>query len=215
MFFVNTLVIVIVQLPISRADRRSAAHARARADARTVDRVVAARRLQAATGSTRRQRSSVFTVALGIFGIGECFHGPAHQALVAEDRAGAPARPLLRGPVRSRGGSPARSGPAAGGFLLAVAPFALWPVAAFVCLAAALGALALEARSSSERFRRMTRGSSPSCRCSTADGSSLSGENTARMANVPLIPVYRGSTQYRCRACLASGAHARATPSSQ
>ena len=35
-------------------------------------------------------------------------------------------------------------GPAAGGFLLASAPFGLWPAAAAICLVAALGALRTE-----------------------------------------------------------------------
>ena len=35
-------------------------------------------------------------------------------------------------------------GPAVGGFILAAAPFALWPLAAAVCLVASAGALALE-----------------------------------------------------------------------
>jgi len=48
-------------------------------------------------------------------------------------------------------------GPAAGGFLLAAAPFALWPAASVVCLVAMLGALALERRVP-ERYRRIPRG---------------------------------------------------------
>ena len=35
-------------------------------------------------------------------------------------------------------------GPAAGGFILAASPLALWPIAALVCVAAGAGALALE-----------------------------------------------------------------------
>ena len=69
----------------------------------------------------------VMTVALAIFGIGECFHGPAHQALVAEI-----APDHLRGryfAVHSLSwGLAGTVGPAAGGFLLAAAPFALWPL---------------------------------------------------------------------------------------
>jgi MFS family permease len=37
-------------------------------------------------------------------------------------------------------------GPAIGGFVLAAEPLALWPLAAFGCLAAGAGALALEGR---------------------------------------------------------------------
>ena len=68
-----------------------------------------------------------------MFGVGECFHGPAHQALVADI-----------GPEHLRGryfavhslswGLAGTVGPAVGGFILAAAPFALWPLAAGVCL---------------------------------------------------------------------------------
>jgi MFS family permease len=85
----------------------------------------------------------VFALAVGIFGVGECFHGPAHQALVAD-----------LGPEHLRGryfaihslswGLAGTVGPAAGGFVLASAPFALWPLAAGICLIAALGVLRIE-----------------------------------------------------------------------
>ncbi len=78
-----------------------------------------------------------------VFGIGECFHGPAHQALVGElgsDR--------LRGryfALHSMSwGLGGTVGPAVGGLILARAPFALWPLAALVLVAASAGALALE-----------------------------------------------------------------------
>ena len=83
------------------------------------------------------------TLCAIVFGIGECFHGPAHQALVGElggDR--------LRGryfALHSMSwGLGGAAGPAIGGLILAAAPFALWPLAAAVCLAASFGALALE-----------------------------------------------------------------------
>ncbi|HEY4346833.1 MAG TPA: MFS transporter [Gaiellaceae bacterium] len=85
----------------------------------------------------------LFAVAAGMFGIGECFHGPAHQALVADI-----------GPEHLRGryfaihslswGLAGAVGPAAGGFFLAAAPLVLWPLAAGVCLVAAGGVLAIE-----------------------------------------------------------------------
>jgi MFS family permease len=85
------------------------------------------------------------TIALAIFGIGECFHGPAHQALVAEI-----APDHLRGryfAVHSLSwGLAGTVGPAIGGFILAWRPFALWPLAAAVCLVASFGALAVERR---------------------------------------------------------------------
>ena len=67
----------------------------------------------------------------------------AHQALVAD--IGPPA---LRGryfAVHSLSwGLAGSAGPAAGGFILAAAPFALWPLASGVCVIASLGALAIE-----------------------------------------------------------------------
>src|SRR5262249_49536650 len=87
--------------------------------------------------------SLVFASAMALFGIGECFHGPAHQALVADI-----APEHLRGryfAVHSLSwGLAGTVGPAVGGFILASAPFVLWPLASAVCLVAAGGALALE-----------------------------------------------------------------------
>ena len=153
-FFVNTAVIVIVQLPVSRAieGRR-----RMRALALMPVLWIVAWLLVDAGGYWFNATAAfvVIAVALGIFGIGECFHGPAHQALVAEIAPG-----HLRGryfAVHSLSwGLAGTVGPAAGGFLLAAAPFALWPIAALVCLVAALGALALESRVP-ERHRRIPR----------------------------------------------------------
>jgi len=89
-------------------------------------------------------------------GVGECFHGPAHQALVAEI-----APDHLRGryfAVHSLSwGLAGTVGPASGGFVLAWRPFALWPLAAAVCLVAAIGSLAME-RFVPERNRRIPRG---------------------------------------------------------
>jgi MFS family permease len=97
----------------------------------------------------------VIMAALALFGIGECFHGPAHQALVAEI-----APDHLRGryfAVHSLSwGLAGTVGPAAGGFLLAAAPFALWAIAAGVCVVAALGALRSESLVPN-RFRRIPR----------------------------------------------------------
>ncbi len=151
-FFVNTALIVIVQLPISRAleGRR-----RMRALALMPLLWVVAWLLVEAGGLWFEATAAfvVFALALAIFGIGECFHGPAHQALVAEI---APDR--LRGryfAVHSLSwGLAGTVGPAVGGFLLAWKPFVLWPAAAVVCAIAAAGALATESHVP-ERFRRI------------------------------------------------------------
>jgi len=155
LFFINTAVIVIVQLPISRAleGRR---RMRALALMPTLW-IVAWLLLDGgvywldATGAFL-----VAAVALAIFGVGECFHGPAHQALVAEI-----APDHLRGryfAVHSLSwGLAGTVGPAAGGFVLAWRPFALWPLASLVCCAAAVVALALE-RFVPAQHRRIPRG---------------------------------------------------------
>jgi MFS family permease len=151
-FFVNTALIVIVQLPISRAiEGRRRMRALALMPALWI---VAWLLLDG--GAYWLHTTAAFVVmavALAIFGIGECFHGPAHQALVAEIAPG-----HLRGryfAVHSLSwGLAGTVGPAAGGFLLAAAPFALWPAASAVCLVALIGSLALERRVP-EHFRRI------------------------------------------------------------
>jgi MFS family permease len=153
-FFVNTALIVILQLPISRAieGRR-----RMRALALMPLLWLLAWLLVEAGGLWFDATAAfvVFAFALALFGLGECFHGPAHQALVAEI---APDR--LRGryfAVHSLSwGLAGTVGPAIGGFLLAWKPFALWPAAAVVCAVAAAGALATEPHVP-ERFRRIPR----------------------------------------------------------
>jgi len=154
-FFVNTALIVIVQLPISRLieGRR-----RLRALAlMPLLWIVAWLTLDA--GAYWLDATAAFvviTIALAVFGIGECFHGPAHQALVAEI-----APDHLRGryfAVHSLSwGLAGTVGPAVGGFILAWRPFALWPLAAAVCLVAAFGSIAIE-RYVPERNRRIPRG---------------------------------------------------------
>jgi MFS family permease len=154
-FAVNTGLIVVAQLPISRAieGRR-----RMRALAlMPLLWIVAWLVLDGGVYwlSTTAAFAAVL-VAVAIFGIGECFHGPAHQALVADIAPG-----HLRGryfAVHSLSwGLAGTVGPAVGGFMLAAAPFALWPAAAVVCLVAGAGALALE-RFVPERLRRIPRG---------------------------------------------------------
>jgi MFS family permease len=154
-FAVNTALIVVLQLPISRAieGRR-----RMRALALMPALWVVAWLL--VDGGVRAFDATaafvVVALAAGLFGIGECFHGPAHQALVADIAPG-----HLRGryfAVHSLSwGLAGTVGPAAGGFLLARAPFALWIVAAGVCLGAAAGALALE-RLVPQKLRRIPSG---------------------------------------------------------
>jgi MFS family permease len=143
-FFVNTALIVIVQLPISHAiEGRRRMRALALMPA-----LWAVAWLMVDGGAYWLAPTGAFvvlTLALAIFGVGECFHGPAHQALVAEI-----APDHLRGryfAVHSLSwGLAGAVGPAIGGFILAWRPFALWPLAAAVCLVASAGALAAERR---------------------------------------------------------------------
>jgi MFS family permease len=141
-FAVNTAVIVLAQLPISHWIEGKR---RMRALALMPLLWAVAWLIIEGTGAWLEATPAfvVFAVAAGIFGIGECFHGPAHQALVADI-----------GPEYLRGryfavhsvswGLAGTVGPAAGGFILAAEPFALWPLAAAVCLVAAAGALLME-----------------------------------------------------------------------
>jgi MFS family permease len=141
-FFFNTLTIVLLQLPLSRfieGKRRMRALA-------LMPALWAVAWLGVdATGYWLEATAAFVAVTLAavVFGIGECFHGPAHQALVADL---APDR--LRGryfSVHSMSwGLGGAAGPAIGGLILAAAPFALWPLAAGVCAGAAVGALALD-----------------------------------------------------------------------
>ncbi len=141
-FAVNTGVIVLAQLPLSRwiEGRR-----RMRALALMPALWAVAWLLVDGTGAWLDATPAfvAFAVAAGVLGIGECFHGPAHQALVADIGP-----PHLRGRYFAvhalSWGLAGTVGPAAGGFILAAAPYALWPLAAAVCVASAFGSLALE-----------------------------------------------------------------------
>ena len=141
-FFVNTVVIVVTQLPISKwieGRRRMRALA-------LMPLLWAVAWLVVDAGGYWLTAGAAFVMiafAAALLGIGECFHGPAHQALVSDI-----------GPEHLRGhyfavhslswGLAGTVGPAVGGFILAAEPFALWPLASAVCLVAAAGALALE-----------------------------------------------------------------------
>jgi len=141
-FFVNTLAIVLAQLPISRwiEGRR-----RMRALALMPALWAVAWMLVDAGGYWFTAGTAFVIIAFAgiLFGVGECFHGPAHQALVSDIGS-----PHLRGryfAVHSLSwGLAGFVGPALGGFILAAAPFALWPLASLVCLIAMVGVLRIE-----------------------------------------------------------------------
>ena len=87
--------------------------------------------------------ATAFGFAVMVFAVGECFQGPTQGALVADL-----APPHLRGRYMPLSALSWEIGfiigPAAGGFILAAEPLALWPLAAIVCGAAGMAALALE-----------------------------------------------------------------------
>ena len=141
-FFVNTLAIVLAQLPISRwiEGRR-----RMRALALMPALWAVAWLLVDAGGYWFTAGTAFVIIAFAaiMLGVGECFHGPAHQALVSDIGS-----PHLRGryfAVHSLSwGLAGFVGPALGGFILAGAPFALWPLASLVCVIAVAGVLRIE-----------------------------------------------------------------------
>jgi predicted MFS family arabinose efflux permease len=149
-FFLNTIVIVVAQLPIAKlleGRRRMKALAFMTALWALAWLVV----LAGGAWFEALAAAAVFALAGILFGLGECFQGPVQGALVAD-----------LAPPRLRGRYMAVStnswdlgflvGPAVGGVVLATAPLALWPLAAGVCLLAGLGSLALE-RSLPPRLR--------------------------------------------------------------
>jgi predicted MFS family arabinose efflux permease len=141
-FFVNTLVIVLAQFPVSKA-----LEGRRRMPALATMTILWALAWLVVLGGGHWLEALAAAVAFGaaavVFGLGECFQGPVQGALVAD-----------LAPPRLRGRYMAVStiswdigfiiGPAVGGVILGAEPLALWPLAAVVCLVAGAGALALD-----------------------------------------------------------------------
>jgi predicted MFS family arabinose efflux permease len=143
-FFVNTLVIVLAQLPLVKL-----LEGRRRMRALAVMTVIwACAWLVVLAGGLWFEAAAaalVFGLGAVIFGFGECFHGPNQGALVADLAAD-----------RLRGRYMAFStlswevgfaiGPAVGGLVLDRSPNLLWLLAAAVCLVAGAGSVLLERR---------------------------------------------------------------------
>jgi MFS family permease len=140
----NTLLIVLVQLPVSKL-----LEGRRRMAALALMNVIwaAASLIVLAAGDLLNGTSAalVFIVAALIFGAGQTLQGPTQVPLVAD-----------LAPERLRGRYFALSsmswaaggilGPALGGALLGWHPLTVWPVAAAICVFSAMGCLALERR---------------------------------------------------------------------
>jgi predicted MFS family arabinose efflux permease len=144
MWLANTLLIVLIQLPVSKAleGRR-----RMRALA-LMSLLFAAAALIVLGGGiwfTGTAAALVFVFATLVFGVGETLQGPTQAPLVADL-----APDHLRGRYFALGSMSWSAGsivgPAIGGPLLGWHPLAVWPVAAAISVFAAIGCLALERR---------------------------------------------------------------------
>jgi MFS family permease len=141
-FFVNTIVIVITQLPIARL-----AEGRRRMPLMALLGVIwaTAHALTPVIGtfSAGVAATGLFCVSMSIFAIGECVHGAVQNPLVTDL-----AKPELIGRYMALSAFSWQVGftigPAIGGFLLAAMPNGVWGLAGGVCLAAAVASLALE-----------------------------------------------------------------------
>ena len=144
MWLANTLLIVLIQLPVSKAleGRR-----RMRALA-LMSLLFAAAALIVLGGGiwfTGTAAALVFVFATLVFGVGETLQGPTQAPLVADL-----APDHLRGRYFALGSMSWSAGsilgPAIGGPLLGWHPLAVWPLAAAISVVAAIGCLALERR---------------------------------------------------------------------
>jgi MFS family permease len=158
-FFVNTLVIVLVQLPIARL-----LEGRRRTRALGLSGAIFALTWVGVLATGELFDSGVAVAALcgcvAVFALGECLHGGVQNPLIADL-----APPHLLGRYMAM-----RSlawqlgfmvGPAAGGFALAVSPNGLWLAAGGACLAAGAVAISLEQRLPGEALVTPERPSRP------------------------------------------------------
>jgi predicted MFS family arabinose efflux permease len=141
---VNSLVIVLAQLPIAKL-----AEGRRRMHGLALMGVIWAAVMLGVGGVglwfDGTAAAAVLAGLAAVFAIGECLHGTIHLALAADL-----AKPGVLGRYLAFSSQSWQIGwivgPAAGGFVLQHSPLALWPLAAGVNLAAVAWALALERR---------------------------------------------------------------------
>ncbi len=142
-FFVNTLVIVLAQLPITKL---SEGHRRMRALALlglvwagcwVAVSIVGGSDVSGATAAI------LFAIAMGVFGLGECIHGAVQAPLVVDL-----ADPRLLGRYMALSALSWQVGfalgPAIGGFLLERSASGTWLVWAAICVLGSMLALAME-----------------------------------------------------------------------
>jgi MFS family permease len=155
LFFINTIVIVVLQLPITRL-----VEGRRRIPLLALIGVIsAAAWLIVPLSELLSPGAAAFTLlalAVAVFALGECLHGAVQPTLVVDL-----ADPRLLGRYMAVSALSWQVGftvgPAVGGALLAATPGGLWLVTASVCLAAGVSTLALE-RHLPEGLRRTPQG---------------------------------------------------------
>ena len=158
LFLINTLVVVLLQLPTTRL-----LGGRRRMPFLALMGVVSAAAwlLVPATGLwlSGAAAFALLAGAVAVFALGECLHGAVQPALVVDL-----ADPRLIGRYMAISALSWQVGftigPAAGGALLAASPTGLWIVAALGCLVAGAAALALE-RALPQDVRRTTHSAHP------------------------------------------------------
>ena len=143
-FFLNTALIVLAQLPtakLQQGKRRMSALA-------AMSLLFAATWLLVLFGGLTLEAgaaTALFAFAFGLFAFGECLHGTVQGPLVSDL---APRGLLGRYMAMSSSSWQVGFiiGPAVGGFVLQAQPYALWPLAAALCLVGGAWAIALERR---------------------------------------------------------------------
>ena len=155
LFFINTIVIVLLQLPLTRL-----AEGRRRMPFFVLIGVVSAAAWLLVPASALWLSGvasfALLAVAVTVFAVGECLHGAVQPTLVVDL-----ADPTLLGRYMAVSALSWQVGfmigPAVGGVLLATSPTGLWLVMASVLLLAGLAALPLE-RALPEHLRRAPHG---------------------------------------------------------
>jgi MFS family permease len=150
-FFFNTLLIVILQLPIAKL-QEGRRRMKALAGMAVLFAVAWLMVMGGGLWFEAEAATAFFACAFLVLAVGECLHGTVQGPLVSDL---APRRLLGRYMALSSSSWQVAFviSPAAGGFILQAEPFALWPIAAAVCLAGGAYALVLE-RQLPRDFRR-------------------------------------------------------------